>query len=38
MLKKIFFIIVIFFHLPIIAQKVDVLVVGGGASGTAAGI
>lgn len=38
MLKKLVFIIVVLFHLPIVAQKVDVLVVGGGASGTAAGI
>ncbi len=38
MFKKIVFIIVVLFHLPIVAQKVDVLVVGGGASGTAAGI
>lgn len=38
MLKKLVFILVVLFHLPIVAQKVDVLVVGGGASGTAAGI
>lgn len=38
MLKKLVFIIVVLFHLPVVAQKVDVLVVGGGASGTAAGI
>jgi len=38
MLKKIIFIIVVLFHLTSVAQKVDVLVVGGGASGTAAGI
>lgn len=38
MLKKLVFISVVLFHLPIVAQKVDVLVVGGGASGTAAGI
>lgn len=38
MLKNIVFIVVVLFHLPIVAQKVDVLIVGGGASGTAAGI
>ncbi len=38
MLKKLVFILVVLFHLPVVAQKVDVLVVGGGASGTAAGI
>lgn len=38
MLKKLVFIIVVIFHLPIFAQKVDVMIVGGGASGTAAGI
>lgn len=38
MLKKNIFIIVVLFHLTSVAQKVDVLVVGGGASGTAAGI
>ncbi len=38
MLKKLVITIVIIFHLPSVAQKVDVLVVGGGASGTAAGI
>jgi NADPH-dependent 2,4-dienoyl-CoA reductase/sulfur reductase-like enzyme len=38
MLKKLVFILVVLFHLPVAAQKVDVLVVGGGASGTAAGI
>ncbi len=38
MLKKLVFILVVLFHLPVVSQKVDVLVLGGGASGTAAGI
>ena len=38
MMKTLFFILVALFHLSCVAQKVDVLVVGGGASGTAAGI
>ncbi|HQG67845.1 MAG TPA: FAD-dependent oxidoreductase, partial [Paludibacteraceae bacterium] len=38
MLKKLVFIIFVLFHLTSVAQKVDVLVVGGGTSGTAAGI
>jgi hypothetical protein len=38
MFKKLVFILVVLFHLPSVAQKVDVLAVGGGASGTAAGI
>ena len=37
-MKTLFFILVALFNLSCIAQKVDVLVVGGGASGTAAGI
>ncbi len=38
MLKKLVFIIFVLFHLTSVAQKVHVLVVGGGTSGTAAGI